>query len=66
MARELETLLCTLANWVLDPDEQSRLRLNLYKPVTFPDELVETDESFQDYVIVHKLLHLRYPSHGDR
>jgi predicted metal-dependent hydrolase len=34
--------------------------------VTFADELAETDESFQDYVIVHELLHLRYRTHGKR
>jgi hypothetical protein len=34
--------------------------------VTFADELAETDETFQDYVIVHELLHLRYRSHGKR
>jgi predicted metal-dependent hydrolase len=34
--------------------------------VTFADELAETSEAFQDYVIVHELLHLRYPTHGNR
>jgi predicted metal-dependent hydrolase len=34
--------------------------------VTFADELAETDEAFQDYVIVHELLHLRYRTHGKR
>lgn len=34
--------------------------------VTFADELAETDEGFQDYVIVHELLHLRYRTHGKR
>lgn len=34
--------------------------------VTFADELAETDKEFQDYVIVHELLHLRYRSHGKR
>lgn len=34
--------------------------------VTFADELADTDESFQDYVIVHELLHLRYKTHGKR
>ncbi|MFJ3081770.1 M48 family metallopeptidase [Streptomyces halstedii] len=34
--------------------------------VTFADELAETDKGFQDYVIVHELLHLRYRSHGKR
>ena len=29
-------------------------------------ELAEADESFQDYVIVHELLHLRYRTHGTR
>ena len=32
--------------------------------LTFSDELAETDESFQDYVIVHELLHLRLPRHN--
>jgi predicted metal-dependent hydrolase len=34
--------------------------------VTFAQELAETDESFQDYVIVHELLHLRHPTHDKR
>ncbi|WP_218002565.1 M48 metallopeptidase family protein [Nocardia brevicatena] len=34
--------------------------------VTFADELADTDETFQDYVIVHELLHLRYRTHGKR
>ena len=34
--------------------------------VTFAHELAETDESFQDYVIVHELLHLRYHTHDRR
>ncbi|MEZ7004895.1 M48 family metallopeptidase [Streptomyces sp. AD55] len=34
--------------------------------VTFADELAETDKDFQDYVIVHELLHLRYRTHGKR
>lgn len=32
--------------------------------VTFADELADADEAFQDYVIVHELLHLRYRTHG--
>ncbi|WP_249644358.1 M48 metallopeptidase family protein [Nocardia sputi] len=34
--------------------------------VRFADELADTDETFQDYVIVHELLHLRYRTHGKR
>ncbi|MFJ4469183.1 M48 family metallopeptidase [Streptomyces sp. NPDC089424] len=34
--------------------------------VTFADELAGTDRAFQDYVIVHELLHLRYRTHGKR
>jgi predicted metal-dependent hydrolase len=34
--------------------------------VTFARDLVEMDGGFQDYVIVHELLHLRVPSHGRR
>lgn len=34
--------------------------------VTFAHELAEADESFQDYVIVHELLHLRYHAHDRR
>lgn len=34
--------------------------------VTFTDELTDTDDAFQDYVIVHELLHLRYRTHGKR
>lgn len=32
--------------------------------VTLATDLLDQDERFQDYVIVHELLHLRYPSHG--
>lgn len=32
--------------------------------VTFADDLVEMSPEFQDYVIVHELLHLRYRSHN--
>jgi predicted metal-dependent hydrolase len=32
--------------------------------VTFSEDLVDQDESFQDFVIVHELLHLRIPTHG--
>jgi predicted metal-dependent hydrolase len=32
--------------------------------VTFADDLAEAGEDFQDYVIVHELLHLRYRDHG--
>ncbi|MBT9492824.1 MAG: M48 family metallopeptidase [Paucibacter sp.] len=32
--------------------------------VTLAYDLVQQDETFQDYVIVHELLHLRVPNHG--
>lgn len=32
--------------------------------VTLASDLVEQEEGFQDYVIVHELLHLRYLTHG--
>ena len=32
--------------------------------VTLAYDLVRQTESFQDYVIVHELLHLRIPNHG--
>jgi predicted metal-dependent hydrolase len=32
--------------------------------VTFAEDLVAQDEPFQDYVIVHELLHFRIPTHG--
>lgn len=32
--------------------------------VCLADELLDKPPSFQDYVIVHELLHLRYPVHG--
>jgi type I restriction enzyme R subunit len=39
VAREVEILLGKFPNWVENPDEQRRLRLNLYKPVIgLPDE----------------------------
>ena len=32
--------------------------------VTLADDLATEAEDFQDYVIVHELLHLRYRDHG--
>jgi len=32
--------------------------------VTFADDLALESEDYQDYVIVHELLHLRYKNHG--
>lgn len=32
--------------------------------VTLAEDLVDMPEDFQDYVVVHELLHLRYQSHG--
>jgi predicted metal-dependent hydrolase len=32
--------------------------------VTLASDLVEQEERFQDYVIVHELLHLRFSTHG--
>ena len=32
--------------------------------LTFPDDLSEQSEDFQDFVIIHELLHLRIPTHG--
>ena len=32
--------------------------------ITLAEDLVDQDESFQNYVIVHELLHLRIPTHG--
>jgi predicted metal-dependent hydrolase len=32
--------------------------------VTFADDLSYQEEPFQNYVIVHELLHLRVPTHG--
>lgn len=34
--------------------------------VTLAEELAEMDGRFQDYVIVHELLHLRLPTHNRR
>jgi predicted metal-dependent hydrolase len=34
--------------------------------VTFALDLLDQDERFRDYVIVHELLHLRVRSHGKR
>lgn len=39
VAREVDTLLVKFPNWIENPDEQRRLRLNLYKPmIKLPDE----------------------------
>lgn len=32
--------------------------------ITLAIDLLDQDEAFQDYVIVHELLHLRYANHG--
>lgn len=32
--------------------------------VTLSSDLLDQEEHFQDYVIVHELLHLRYANHG--
>jgi hypothetical protein len=32
--------------------------------VTFAADLIEQGRRFQDYVMVHELLHLRYSAHG--
>lgn len=32
--------------------------------ITLAGDLVDMPEGFQDYVVVHELLHLRYRSHG--
>ncbi|MCD5361257.1 M48 family metallopeptidase [Chromobacterium aquaticum] len=32
--------------------------------ITLAADLVEQDERFQDYVVVHELLHLRFVTHG--
>lgn len=32
--------------------------------VTFSDDLPFEDSDFQDFVVVHELLHLRYKTHG--
>ncbi len=34
--------------------------------VILAEDLVDMDERFQDYVIVHELLHLRLPAHNRR
>jgi predicted metal-dependent hydrolase len=32
--------------------------------VTLAEDIVDQDELFQNFVIIHELLHLRIPSHG--
>jgi hypothetical protein len=32
--------------------------------ITLAEDLIDQDGSFQNYVIVHELLHLRIPAHG--
>jgi predicted metal-dependent hydrolase len=32
--------------------------------ITLAQDLVDMPDAFQDYVVVHELLHLRYRSHG--
>ena len=34
--------------------------------VRFAEDLAQMKSDFQDYVIVHELLHLRYSDHGRR
>lgn len=34
------------------------------KWVTFSDDLLSQSRGFQDYAVVHELLHLRVPNHG--
>lgn len=34
--------------------------------VTFAADLAQMEPEFQDYVVVHELLHLRYSNHGRR
>lgn len=34
--------------------------------VTFAEDLADMAPEFQDFVIVHELLHIRYKSHGKR
>jgi predicted metal-dependent hydrolase len=34
------------------------------KRVSFSEDLLRQDAGFQEYVIVHELLHLRIPNHG--
>ena len=34
------------------------------KCVSFSEDLLKEDQDFQEYVIVHELLHLRVPNHG--
>ena len=32
--------------------------------ITLSPDLTDMPDEFQDYVVVHELLHLRYPNHG--
>lgn len=32
--------------------------------ITLADDLIEAETGFQDFVIVHELLHLKLPTHG--
>lgn len=32
--------------------------------ITLAQDLIDVPDAFQDYVVVHELLHLRYRSHG--
>jgi predicted metal-dependent hydrolase len=32
--------------------------------ITLAYDLLDQEKAFQDFVIVHELLHLRYPNHG--
>ena len=32
--------------------------------ITLAEDLADEEQDFQDYVVVHELLHLRIPNHG--
>jgi len=73
--RDKETFKAAVRDWSARLKvEPSRVRMqkmrnkwascSTNKWVSFSEDLLEERQDFQEYVIVHELLHLRVPNHG--